>query len=201
MSNNPIEGEPAFPNGPYDGFQACFGLSERRYYIGQALAGFCANPDMTDNDIDTMAALAIQQADSLMFLLYSANTSEPDKPETLQAVEPPPDHRQLAVGELKRPADLLQLLDGTFMTIDCYGESGKLVQVGEIRFRKNKFKLGDQVVYTPSASAFATENEVWKVTGFGEPGVYSISRRLRGKVTVKAVRAEEIAPIDHECPF
>ena len=67
----PIEGEPAFPNGPHDGFPACYGLSERRYYIGQALMGFCTNTSlMVDASFEATAAMAIQQADAVMSLLY-----------------------------------------------------------------------------------------------------------------------------------
>ena len=54
----PIEGEPAFPNGPHDGFPACFGLSKRRYYIGQALQGFCANPKFAHAAAEHLAVLA-----------------------------------------------------------------------------------------------------------------------------------------------
>ena len=194
MSNRPIEGESAFPSDRF----GMSGISERRYYIGKALMGLCANPDLTQNKIESIAQIAIDQADAVMSLLFP-HPSEPDEPATMQSAEPPPDHRQLAVGELKRPTDLLQLLDGTFMTIDCYGESGKLVQGGEIRFRKNKFKLGDRVVYTPSASDFATEKDVWYVAGIAASGDYRISRHPAGDG--KAVRGEELAPIDHECPF
>lgn len=216
MSNKPIEGKSAFPHGPlevyddtrerWNSVDASPGMSERRYYIAAALQGFCTNTSlMVDASYEAIAAMAIQQADAVMSLLYQAETikpeSESEKPDTLQSAEPPPDHRQLAVGELKRPTDLLQLLDGTFMTIDCYGESGKLVQGGEIRFRKNKFKLGDRVVYTPSASAFATEKDVWYVVGIAASGDYRISRQSIPAGDGKAVRGEELAPIDHECPF
>lgn len=74
--SKPIEGEPAFPNGPYDGFQACFGLSERRYYIGQALAGFCANPKFAHASAEDIAVLAEHQADHVMRLLYPQPTKE-----------------------------------------------------------------------------------------------------------------------------
>ena len=63
----PIEGEPAFPSDRYG--QA--GLSERRYYIGQALMGFCTNTSlMVDASFEATAAMAIQQADAVMSLLY-----------------------------------------------------------------------------------------------------------------------------------
>ena len=75
--NKPIEGEPAFPSPPVgtgdprDGMTTGRdGLSERRYYIGQALMGFCANPKMTYHDHEPMAKLAIQQADAIMQILY-----------------------------------------------------------------------------------------------------------------------------------
>lgn len=72
----PIEGEPAFPNGPHDGFPACYGLSERRYYIGQALAGFCANPDFTNTPYDNIAEAALAQVDALMQSLYPQTQGE-----------------------------------------------------------------------------------------------------------------------------
>ena len=216
--NKPIEGEPAFPNGPHGGsihyddghiehqYPGSPGLSERRYYIAAALQGFCTNTSlMVDASYEATAAMAIQQADAVMALLHPAEASEPesepDEPETSQAAEPPPDHRQLKVGELKRPGDLVRLLDGSFTTIDGYGEDGKLVQEGEIRFRRNKFERGDRVVYTPLASAFATENDVWYVVGVAAFGDYRISRQSIPEGDGKTARAEDLAPIDRECPF
>jgi len=72
----PIEGEPAFPNGPHDGFPACYGLSERRYYIGQALAGICANPNGNTWDHDGAATEAIKIADAVMQQLYPQQKEE-----------------------------------------------------------------------------------------------------------------------------
>lgn len=72
----PNEGEPAFPNGPYDGFPACYGLSERRYYIGQALQGFCANPNFSHAQADDIALLVLHQADHIMKALYPQPTKE-----------------------------------------------------------------------------------------------------------------------------
>jgi hypothetical protein len=216
MSNKPIEGESAFPHGPievYDearqrwcSIDARRGMTLRQWFVGKALQGLCANPDLTQNKIESIGQLSIDQADAVMALLYpteaSEPESEPDKPETLQAVDPPPDHRQLKVGELKRPSDLVRLLDGTFTAIDGYGEDGKLVQEGEIRFRRNKFAKGDQVVFMPSASASPDLNDVWEVVGwFTRSGFYCVSRQSGGEVVSKTANAEELAPIDAECPF
>lgn len=73
----PIEGEPAFPSPPVgtgdprDGMTTGHaGLSERRYYIGQALMGFCANIHITESSMDAIAKIAIDQADAVMQLLY-----------------------------------------------------------------------------------------------------------------------------------
>lgn len=78
--SKPIEGKPAFPTHPleHDRYwhEGETGLSERRYYIGQALAGFCANPEMTHHDHESMAKLAIQQADALMKFLYPQTQGE-----------------------------------------------------------------------------------------------------------------------------
>jgi len=63
----PIEGEPAFPV-PSDAWDN--GLSERRYYIGQALMGFNANPNFSHAQADDIALLAIHQADHVMKQLY-----------------------------------------------------------------------------------------------------------------------------------
>lgn len=62
----PIEGEPAFPSDRYGET----GLSERRYYIGQALAGICANPNRSHWKANGSAAEAIKVADAVMQLLY-----------------------------------------------------------------------------------------------------------------------------------
>lgn len=64
--NKPIEGESAFPSDRYGET----GLSERRYYIGQALAGLCANPELTKNKAELIGELSIYQADAVMALLY-----------------------------------------------------------------------------------------------------------------------------------
>ena len=67
MSNpkEPIEGKPAFPG------RSTHGLSERRYYIGQALAGICANPESLKEDfVHYPGEMAIAQVDHLMSLLY-----------------------------------------------------------------------------------------------------------------------------------
>jgi len=73
----PIEGEPAFPSPPVgtgdprDGMTTGHaGLSERRYYIGQALQGLCANPNLTQNKAELIGELAIYQADAVMALLH-----------------------------------------------------------------------------------------------------------------------------------
>jgi len=63
----PIEGEPAFPV-PSDAWDN--GLSERRYYIGQALMGICANPNRSHWKANGAAAEAIKIADAVMQLLY-----------------------------------------------------------------------------------------------------------------------------------
>lgn len=47
----------------------CKGLSKREYFIGQALAGLCANPDSTNMTEKTIGSLAITQADALIELL------------------------------------------------------------------------------------------------------------------------------------
>jgi len=64
--NKPIEGSPAFPSDRYGET----GLSERRYYIGKALQGLCANPVLTQNKAELIGRLAIYQADAVMALLY-----------------------------------------------------------------------------------------------------------------------------------
>lgn len=76
----PIEGESAFPHGPlevydearqrWNSVDAKPGLSERRYYIGQALMGFNANPNFSHAQADDIALLAIHQADRVMKQLY-----------------------------------------------------------------------------------------------------------------------------------
>lgn len=82
--SKPIEGEPAFPSpsvgtgDPRDGMTAgCPGMSLRQYYIGQALMGLCANPDLTQNKIESIAQIAIDQADAVMSLLFPQPTKEP----------------------------------------------------------------------------------------------------------------------------
>lgn len=72
MSNpkEPIEGKPAFPG------RSTHGLSERRYYIGKALQGFCANPEMSLTSGESIAVMAIQQANALMRLLYPDEVTE-----------------------------------------------------------------------------------------------------------------------------
>ena len=73
----PIEGEPAFPSpsvgtgDPRDGMTAGHaGMTLRQYYIGQALAGFCANIHITESSMDAIARIAIDQADAVMKFLY-----------------------------------------------------------------------------------------------------------------------------------
>ena len=75
--SKPIEGEPAFPSPPVgtgdprDGMTTGHaGLSERRYYIGQALMGICANPNRSHWKANGAAAEAIKIADAVMSLLY-----------------------------------------------------------------------------------------------------------------------------------
>ena len=64
--SKPIEGKPAFPSDRY----GQTGLTERRYYIGQALAGICANPNRDHWKADGVAVEAIKNADAVMSLLY-----------------------------------------------------------------------------------------------------------------------------------
>lgn len=78
----PIEGEPAFPNGPSgmsihyeDGrvehqYPGSPGMSLRQWYIGQALAGICANPNRSHWKANGAAAEAIKIADAVMQILY-----------------------------------------------------------------------------------------------------------------------------------
>ena len=78
--SKPIEGESAFPHGPvevydearqrWNSIDARRGLSERRYYIGQALAGICANPNLSQASYGDVALIAITQADEVMKFLY-----------------------------------------------------------------------------------------------------------------------------------
>lgn len=80
--SNPIEGEPAFPNGPsgmsihYDDghiehqYPGSPGMTLRQWYIGQALMGFNANPNFSHAQADDIALLAIHQADHVMKQLY-----------------------------------------------------------------------------------------------------------------------------------
>ena len=70
--NKPIEGESAFPSDRYGET----GLSERRYYIGQALAGLCANPNFSQAPIGQLAHMAIEEADNLMSMLYPQTEKE-----------------------------------------------------------------------------------------------------------------------------
>ena len=79
----PIEGEPAFPSPPVgtgdprDGMTTGHsGMSERRYYIGQALAGYCASHQYCGTEYGQLAKIAIQQADAVMQLLYPQPTKE-----------------------------------------------------------------------------------------------------------------------------
>lgn len=85
-----IEGEPAFPNGPHGGsvhyedghvehqYGGCPGMSLRQYYIGQALAGYCASYQYCGSEYGQLAKIAIQQADAVMALLYPQSTKEND---------------------------------------------------------------------------------------------------------------------------
>ena len=73
----PIEGEPAFPSppagtgDPSDGMTTGSpGMSLRQYYIGQALQGFCANPNFSHAQADDIALLVLHQADHIMKALY-----------------------------------------------------------------------------------------------------------------------------------
>ena len=78
----PIEGEPAFPNGPHGGsihyedghvehqYPGSSGMTLRQWYIGQALAGICANPNRSHWKANGAAAEAIKIADSIMQILY-----------------------------------------------------------------------------------------------------------------------------------
>lgn len=87
----PIEGEPAFPNGPsgmsihYDNghvehqYPGCEGMSLRQWYIGQALAGYCASHQYCGSEYGQLAKIAIQQADAVMSLLYPQPTKEPNQ--------------------------------------------------------------------------------------------------------------------------
>ena len=70
--NKPIEGDPAFPSDRYGET----GLTERRYYIGQALQGLCANPNLTQASYRDVAGRAITQADAVMQLLYPQTEKE-----------------------------------------------------------------------------------------------------------------------------
>ena len=77
-----IEGEPAFPNGPHGGsihyedghvehqYPGSPGMSLRQWYIGKALQGLCANPNLTQNKAELIGELSIYQADAVMALLY-----------------------------------------------------------------------------------------------------------------------------------
>jgi hypothetical protein len=75
--SKPIEGEPAFPSPPVgtgdprDGMTTGSpGMSLREWYIGQALQGLCANPDLAQNKAELIGELSIYQADAVMSLLY-----------------------------------------------------------------------------------------------------------------------------------
>jgi hypothetical protein len=94
--SKPIEGGSAFPCGnsgmsiSYDDghtewqYPGSSGMSLRQYYIGQALAGFCANSSVTSREdkhrdlahADWIAGQAIEQADALMKRL-SEEAKEP----------------------------------------------------------------------------------------------------------------------------
>lgn len=87
----PIEGKPAFPNGPsgmsihYDDghvehqYPGCEGMSLRQWYIGKALQGFCANPDLMHHVSEGIARLAIEHADAVMSILYPQSEKEPNQ--------------------------------------------------------------------------------------------------------------------------
>lgn len=45
------------------------GITKREYFIGQVLAGICAHPEFSTMSEDTVASLAINQADALIELL------------------------------------------------------------------------------------------------------------------------------------
>ena len=64
-----IEGKQAFPLVMSEQIVEP-GLSERRYYIGQALQGMCAMPSMAGVSFSVTAKSAIAQADAVMALLY-----------------------------------------------------------------------------------------------------------------------------------
>ena len=79
----PIEGEPAFPSPPVgtgdprDGMTTGSpGMTLRQWYIGQALQGFCANPDLTQNKAELIGELSIYQADAVMQQLYPQQKEE-----------------------------------------------------------------------------------------------------------------------------
>jgi hypothetical protein len=84
----PIEGGSAFPHGPGGMSMTCpdgythhqlpgsQGMSLRQWYIGQALAGLCANPVLAQYSISEVVGKAISRADALMTLL-SDESKEP----------------------------------------------------------------------------------------------------------------------------
>ena len=85
----PIEGEPAFPHGPlevydedrhrYNSIDAKPGMTLRQWYIGKALQGLCANPDLTQNKAELIGELSIYQADAVMSLLYPQTEKETEQ--------------------------------------------------------------------------------------------------------------------------
>ena len=82
----PIEGEPAFPSPPVgtgdprDGMTTGSpGMTLRQWYIGKALQGLCANPDLTQNKAELIGELSIYQADAVMSLLYPQTEKETEQ--------------------------------------------------------------------------------------------------------------------------
>ena len=63
MTNKNDDGGPAFPT-PWSNTYP--GVSLRDYFAGQALMGFCANPDMTRSSLSEVARYALGQADAMM---------------------------------------------------------------------------------------------------------------------------------------
>lgn len=74
--SKPTEGKPVFPV-PDDAWGD--GISERRYYIGQALMGICANPNGNTWDHEGAATEAIGIADAVMSILYPQPNKEPNQ--------------------------------------------------------------------------------------------------------------------------
>lgn len=65
-------GSVAFPN---DFFRER-GMSLRQWYIGKALGGLCAHPDIHILPAEEIARLAIENADAVMRLLYGSSRTE-----------------------------------------------------------------------------------------------------------------------------